>query len=233
MVAIDIIVLGIIAVAGVIGLFSGVIRTAYRVLSFICSLLIALKFANPVAKVLQQAEFYRTLLDRIYKTTQGKILSAGLSLVDGINDLLDQIPLPENIKPYLAEKAAEKASAEIAPVTDSTAYAVSTGITDFLTVIIAAILLFIVVRILFSFIFLVIKKVADAPVIKQVDRSIGLLLGCVAGLLIIFSVFTAFTMFASGEKAESLVAMINDSTLASYLYHNNPINHLLANKITD
>lgn len=233
MIAIDIIVLGIIAVAGIIGLFSGVIRSAYRLLSFIFSIFIALKFADPVAKILQQAEFYKKMVDKIYQTTQGKVMSAGLSIMDSINHLLDQIPLPENIKPYLAERSAENASTAVSTGVDSTAHAVSSGIADFLTIAIAGVLLFIIIRILFSFIFLIIKKVADAPIVKQLDRSVGLLLGCVVGLLIVFSIFTAITMFASGEKVESLIIMINDSTVASYLYHNNPINNLLANKIVD
>ncbi|HBN85476.1 MAG TPA: hypothetical protein DDZ89_16725 [Clostridiales bacterium] len=233
MIAIDIIVLGIIAVAGIVGLFSGIIRMTYKVLSFIFSIFIALKFADPFARVLQQAEFYQKMVDRIYQTTQGKVLSAGLSIMDSINHLLDQIPLPENIKPYLAERSAENASAAVSTGADSTAYAVSSGIADYLTVAIAGILLFVVIRILFSFIFLFIKKIADAPVIKQLDRSVGFILGCVAGLLVVFSIFTAITVFATGEKVESLITIINNSTIASYLYHNNPINNLVATKITD
>jgi uncharacterized membrane protein required for colicin V production len=229
--AIDIIVIGIIAVAGIIGLYTGVIKMAYKILSFILSVFIALKFARPISSLLQQAEFYNRMVDKIYETTQGKVLSAGLSLMESINHLLDQIPLPENIKPAIAEKSAENAAMAVSSGADSAAYAVSTGIASFLTLVIAGILIFIVVRILFSLLFVMIKKIADAPVIKQLDRSAGLVLGCIAGLLVIFSAFTAITLFSPAVKTEALLQIINDSTIASYLYHNNPINNMLASKV--
>lgn len=116
--AIDIIVIGIIAVAGIIGLYTGVIKMAYKILSFILSVFIALKFARPISSLLQQAEFYNRMVDKIYETTQGKVLSAGLSLMESINHLLDQIPLPENIKPAIAEKSAENAAMAVSSGAD-------------------------------------------------------------------------------------------------------------------
>lgn len=231
MVAIDIIVLGVILVAGIIGLVSGVVKMAYKVVSFILSIVIAVKFTEPVAKVFQNAGFYKKMVDSIYQNMQGKVISVGVSIMDNINQLIDQLPLPENIKPVLVEKSAEKAASTATSGTNPTAYAVSTGIADFITVVIAGILLFIVIRILFMFIGFAVNKLADAPIIKQVDRSVGLLLGFVIGLMIIFSLFTGITMLASSDKLGSLITMINDSTIAYYLYNNNPISNLLAEKM--
>ncbi len=231
MIAIDMIVLGVILIFGIFGLVSGVIKMTYKVASYLLSIILAVKFAKPIAEYFKTSDFYQNILNRVHDMVNGRLISAGVTVIDDINSVLDQLPLPQNIKEALAGSVAESSASAVSTNTDSVIASVSTGITDFLMIALAGILLFIVIKILFMFIGILVDRISKTPIIKQLDKGLGLILGCVIGLLIIFSLFTGLTMLSSTKQASSLIDMIDESIVADYLYHNNPINNMLANKM--
>ncbi|MDD4188898.1 MAG: CvpA family protein [Eubacteriales bacterium] len=206
----DIAVVAIIAVFGFIGMSKGFFKTVYKIGAFIVSGWIAIKFYPKVSALLQGTSFYIRLKDGIVNnpalqgienTTQSmQEAIAGLPVPDFLKDLLQGVSGVEQIGASLAELIANIAS---------------------------VIILFIVARLVLMIIYAIVERILKLPVLKQLDKFGGFLLGAVQGLLIVFVLFTVLMLFMSSPQFKGIHDAIDSSIIARYLYEHNFIVKLI------
>ena len=84
-----------------------------------------------------------------------------------------------------------------------------------------AIILFIIARIILLVITALTDILTDLPVIKQLDKTGGVLYGIIKALLIIFVVFALISLISPALEKTEIIKSINQSFIGSFLYNNN------------
>lgn len=206
----DIAVVALIAVFGFIGLSKGFFRTVFKIGAFILSGWIAIKFYPKVSVLLQGTSFYIKLKENIVNNPalQGVENTAG-----SMNEVIANLPVPDFMKDLLAGiGGVEQLGASLA---------------ELIANIVSVILLFIVARLALMIIYAILERVMKLPVLKQIDKFGGFVLGMVQGLLIVFVLFTVLMIFMSSPQFKGIHDAINDSIIAKYLYEHNFIVKLI------
>ena len=65
------------------------------------------------------------------------------------------------------------------------------------------------------------------PVLKGVNRILGIFAGAFQGLIIVWLLFLFLTLFAGTEQGQQCIAQIDQSNILSYLYYNNVLSKIL------
>ena len=83
--------------------------------------------------------------------------------------------------------------------------------------------IFIVVRILLLIITLIFSILTEIPVLKQIDKTGGIIYGILQAAVIVFVIFTIISFISPMIEKTGIVSMINKSFIGSVLYNYNPI----------
>lgn len=207
----DIAVVAVIAIFGFIGLSKGFFKTVYKIGAFFASGWVAIKFYPKVSALLQGTSLYIRLKDNIINNPA---LQGAGNTVESMKEVIADLPLPDFLKSILQG---------IGGVDQ-----LGTSLAELIANIVSVILLFIVARLALMIIFAIIERVVKLPVLKQIDKFGGFLLGAVQGVLIVFVLFTVLMLLLSSAQFNGIHDAINNSIIAKYLYEHNFIVKLIA-----
>lgn len=193
----DVIVFGAVLLCGFIGYKTGLMKSLITIVSYALSVVLSFLLYPVVAELLLKTSLYPYLT----KTVNEKIVSGSVPETSGGFWGL----FVENMSESL-EKTAESISASVA---------------EFLISLLAFVLMIVVFKILTGLIARTLTFVTKVPVVKQLNRLGGAVLGGVTGVFVLYIVF-ALIMFSEPVKAESKVLTeIDKSWIASEMYENN------------
>lgn len=158
-----------------------------------------------------------TTIDDQIEAECEKNISARLLEYGEPKEAFTDLPLPIRHSIEKITKDAGKAALETSGIshelaTELTSYIVSGA--SFMT---AAIVAWIFMHLLCS----IIETVASLPVIHGVNKSLGLLVGGVQGILLIWLIFLGVALGCQNEYGQQLQAMINENWALTYLYDHN------------
>lgn len=216
----DFIIIGIILVFILIGVKNGFLYSLYKFASYIMSIFIAVKLAKPVAGWFRGTGIY----DGINNSVEKLLLKTNISFdgvrdpsnIESIKEAVKDIPFPENIKEIIAES--------ISSGTETTANLMNSfvdKISFFILVILCAVLLFVVLKILFWLLGFLVKGLTEIPILKQVDRIAGLIIGALLGAGMVYVICLLLTYTVTFEKFGFIYDNINDGVIAPFFYNNN------------
>lgn len=216
----DYVVIALIVIFALIGLKSGLIKTVYKIFSYVASFYLAIKLSKPVAGWFKDTGVYNGIRNTIEKM-MGKlnIDFSGVtdpSNAESIKESLAGTPFPDNLKGFIAETAS-KSTDKLANLMDN----IIDGLTAVILVIICGIVLFILLRILFWLAGYLVRGIADIPIIKQVDRVSGLILGAVIGVGVVYMVGLLLTYTAAFTKLDFVYESIQEGAIAPFFYNDN------------
>ena len=86
---------------------------------------------------------------------------------------------------------------------------------------------FFIVRALFRLLLKLLTPVLDLPVLKQIDRTLGLFAGLSAGFIVVWMVFFLGLFFLGNEGMEPVLRLVDSSAPLKFLYNHNPIMTLI------
>ncbi len=223
----DIAVLVIIAVFTFIGLKSGFLYSVFRLLSYILSVIFAIKFYPVLSGMLQETVLYTNIKTAVINgitkqqtanassvITQQADNSAGISSVQTI---VEGLKLPGFIKESILENVVEKDILGVQKMLDAVGSEIATLVINILSVI----LIYIIIRLALIFAKVLIKTIAKIPVFKQLDKTGGFILGAIEGILVVYILCAVLILFSAFPKFESTIDNIESSRLANYFYQNN------------
>lgn len=184
------------------GYKNGLFKSAYKVAAFILCIAVAYLAYPYVRDIISGSAFG----DVIYSTIESRYVIPGLE-----NGGLGDAALPQYMRSMVANGQLLLADA-------------LTGfISNLIINIIAFLLVFIVSGIIVSVIGKLVHIFSRLPVIRFFDRGLGLILGLLEAVLIIYIILAL--LFAVTPLRESVAAdkYISESTLTKYMCENNPI----------
>ncbi len=208
---IDLIIVGIIALCVIFGYKKGLTGSILKIISFILALIIAFVLYKPVASyIIENTDWDDNIEKTIVEMLAGEVEEKGKIEQESTN-------LPDIIVNYINDALEQTVGKTKTEVLQETAVGIATTIINagaFIAVLIIARILLIVVR-LFA------KFITDLPIIKQVDKTGGIIYGIVEGLVIIWVIVSIISFMSPVMEGSGIVEAINKSFLGGILYNNN------------
>jgi len=194
----DVLVVLIISLSTFLGYKRGLVKVVSNLVSFILAVIIALALSKPIAKlVIEKTEFDDTISKKITET----ILPEGV----GENVL---IQIPEGVPDSILKQGT------------STVKEVSNTFSVKIVELVVLFVVYLIAKIILKFVTIIADLIAKLPIIKQVNDIGGLIYGVFSGFITCF-VLLALLYMASPLLDEQITKDINNSSIASQLYHEN------------
>ena len=86
---------------------------------------------------------------------------------------------------------------------------------------------------LLSILFMSLKIIAGLPVIKLLNKTAGIILGFLEGIVFIWIAFLLFNYFDLGSISEYVIRSAGNNTILHFLYNNNILEQILGKLIRD
>jgi len=157
------------------------------------------------------------------------INQSNTSMENVSNQVVDKLTLPDSLKNEIQSKInVEKYVGQgITTVEDMVTNALAEQIASIIFNIIIFAGIFIIVYIIMQIIIKMVDIVSRLPVLKQINKTGGLVLGLAKGLIVVWVFFMAITIFCDTEFAHTVFAYVNENSFLAFLYNNNLILKLI------
>lgn len=216
----DYVIIGLIVIFALIGLKSGLLKTIYKIVSYVASFYLAIKLSRPVAGWFEGTGVYTGIREAVEKLlSKLNINFAGITdatNVEGIKEAIAETPFPDNFKEMIANTMAKTSNGAMNMMDNFVE-----SITSFILVIICGISIFILLRILFWLAGHLIRGISEIPIIKQVDRISGFILGAAIGVAVVYLLGLLLTYTATWDKLGFVYENIDEGTIAPFFYNDN------------
>lgn len=223
---IDIILIAVFAFIVAFAVKKGFAKIALNLAATVLSYITAYIFGKPAAELLYdkavRAIIEKALAERIEKSSAGDILTQTKGIIEA---------LPEGLM-KLAEKIGFNATAAVESIsnTDVSAKGISAAVTEsvlkpmivVLLTVLCSIIIFILASIIFGFLAKLINKVFKMPLVKNVNRFLGGVVGIIQGVIILFVICSAFYFFG-GLLGGKMAGYIDNSLIIKFINGINPI----------
>lgn len=194
----DLGVILLIALFTFLGAKKGLIKVAFKIISFVLAILISFFLYKPVSNIIINNT---SLHQKLEASINDRISSSDMTQKE-TNSLFSNY--------YKASKSAT----------------ISIVARDVATIIINAsvvLIVFIVSRIILGLFKFSGDIIAKLPLIKQVNHLGGFLYGLIKGFLIVYAAFAIISLSASLLDLNSFISLINASIISNIMYNNNLI----------
>ncbi len=221
------VVMGIIAVLGFIGLKKGLIKMVFSLASTIVALLVAMLFSPMVAGMMKNNEAIVSFFDeKIGAVVNFTSEEAQAETESAQESLIDSLPLPETFKESLLENntAESYISMQAQNFEEYVCRQISNVIINAIAFVVTLLLAIIALAILCK----TLDLLAKLPLLKQINAAAGLAAGVAEGLLVVWILFVILTMFAGTAFGSSALSMIAENPLLDFLYKNNMVSKFIA-----
>jgi len=214
----DIAVLIIIVVFTFIGLKNGFLYSVFRLLSYILSVIFAIKFYPILSSMLLKTAIYTNVKTAIINgIIKQQSVSVSAIKEKSAQTLVDGLKLPGFIKDSIIENVAKKDIFGVQKILDAIGSEIATLVINILSVV----LIYVIIRLALVFARVIIKTIAKLPVFKQLDKTGGLVLGAIEGIFIVYILCAVLILFSAFPKFSSTIDNIESSQFANYFYQNN------------
>lgn len=192
----DLGILLIIFITTITGYKKGLIKVAFRLLSFILALVIALLLYKPISNLILD---HTSIPNKIETQISTRLSSEDKTSTDNIVS-----NYYSNIKNYSTNVVAHNISITIVNIS-------------------SVLIVFIVTRLLLLFLRFSTDLIAKLPLIKQFNHIGGFIYGIIAGFFIVYFIFTIITLLAPMIDLSKVLKIINSSIIGNIMYNNNII----------
>ncbi len=213
-----VIIVGIVILGNAIrGMKVGFIRTVFSLVSMVLAVILTIWISPLMKDFLKSNEkFYDGITYRIEKMLP---FSTEKVAEKEENDLIEELKLPKSIKQSLKENNTLEKQRELAA--DSFQNYISRYLAEIIINALSFILTFIIISALLWVVCMALNIISKLPLIHSVNKTAGLLVGCVQGLFEVWLFFILLTVFGSITFGQKLLEMIGESEILSLLYNNN------------
>jgi len=212
-------VLAIIIINAWIGKKIGFIKIVFSLFSFIITLLITTWISPKINGLLKNNEtFYQKTYQKVEKT-----LSLETKENSDQDEMINDLPLPKSIRENLIEnKKKQEANIKSYIVFQVTGIVINA---------IAFILTYVVVFVGLWIIGAAINIISKLPIIHQINKWAGFIVGGMQGLFIVWLLLLLLTVFGGSELSQSAFKQIEESKFLSFIYNKNFILHIVLNAV--
>lgn len=213
---IDLIIIGILALCIFFGYQKGLTKCVIKILSFVIAILVAAILFKPVSNfIIQNTEMDDNIKETIVNLVKDDVEESG--------KVKEDTNLPKAMVNYInesVENAVEETKNNVVEVA-------AEGIAQTTIHVGVAILLFVIVRIALVFVSALSKIITDLPIIKQFDKTGGILYGALKAFIIIFVVLALISLISPMIEQTGIIVAINKSFIGSILYNHNVLLNII------
>jgi len=214
----DISVLIIIVVFTIIGLKNGFLYSVFRLLSYILSVVFAIKFYPVLSGMLQKTIIYTNVKAAVVNGII-KQQSAAVSTIKekSAQTIVDGLKIPDFLKDSILKNIEKSSIFDMSKILDAVGSEIATLVINILSVI----LVYVIIRFALIFVRVIIKTISKLPVFKQLDKTGGIVLGAIEGILVVYILCAVLILFSAFPKFASTIDSVESSQFANYFYQNN------------
>lgn len=210
----DLVIIGIIALSTFLGYKQGLIKVAFKIVSFFIAIVITLILYKPVTNlIINNTTWDENIENAIYEKLSTTKVEQGEQITKEDTDL------PGIVVNYINDgitNTVEQAGENIAK-------SISKDLTQSIIQIIVLVVLFIVTRILLIFAKVILDAVSELPIVKQCNEMGGIIYGILRAAIIIFGVLAFASFILPMINQMAILEYINNSILTKFLYNHNII----------
>ena len=225
----DVTVMVILILSGIKGWIRGFILSLLDVASFFIAWVVAKTYYRLLsAYMIDHSEILISIQGFISKKLE-KEAYAGASTKSPFN-LLELLKLPKSLEELVSNSQfiEDLGTYGLDRIYHMVAEALARVLIDLLSLLI----LFFIVKFLLLCIGQLLNGIASIPVLREFNRLGGVLFGAVKGVLTVFILLTILTVFTAIAEGGVLKEGLENSVMAQFLYHHNPIVSLLKGELS-
>jgi uncharacterized membrane protein required for colicin V production len=216
-IVIDLIVIAFILLSTFLGYKKGLIGVAFKIVSFIIAVVIALILFKPVSGlIIEKTDWDENIENVIYEKIAGTSIEQGEEIKE------EETDLPSVIVNYIndgIENTIQEAKTNIAET-------VSKDFAKNVIQIITLIAIFIIARILLIFAKVLLEAIAELPLVKQFNEVGGILYGLLRGIFVILVLLALASVLLPIFNQTAILTYIDQSIVTKFLYNHNIILNL-------
>ncbi len=210
-IVIDLGIVGIFLLCIFLGYKRGLAACILNILSFVLAIIIAAILYKPVTNyIIDHTQIDENIEKSIVKMLEGKVDEEG-------NIKSEESNLPKDMVSYINNAVTDSVN----DMKNSAIEASAKEITKTIISATAAILVFVLAKIILLVVKIFTKFVTDIPIIKQVNELGGILYGVLEALLIIWILLAILSLIAPMIEQTGIMIAINKSVIGNLLYQNN------------
>lgn len=176
----------------------GIIKVAFKVVSFVLAIIIALVLYKPISNyIINNTTFYQTIEDSVEKRLSSEEITK-----EETNNILENY--------YIKAKT-------------STVNVLSEKIATGIISISVGLIVFLVSRLILGIFKLSGDLIAKIPGIKQVNQFAGFVYGIIKSFIIIYGILAIISLLAPIFDLSKVITLINSSIIANIMYNHNLI----------
>lgn len=216
-VIVDLIIIAIVLLFIIVGYKKGLTGSLIKLLSFAIAVVLALILYKPVANTIIQ----RTQID---ENLENAIITTFRSQENNqIKQEKKQSNMPETIVNNINTQIDEATTEAKNAIVENTAMKTAKTIIN----IGSGILIYIIVRFILFIISIFAKQITKLPIIKQMDKTGGIIYGILEGMVIVYILLSIISLLSVIWNDNIIIQAITKSTIGDMLYNNNIILKLL------
>lgn len=217
-----VIVLLVLAVFAINGYIRGFVKTLASMFLFVLAAVLVYYATPYVSSFLSTA----TPLHSIVEKKCGEFL-AGNDEEQKMQEMsrqeqdewIDELPLPEILKEQLRDNNNSYIYENL--MADTFGQYFARYFADLILNILSYVITFVFVTLILRMMVMTLDIITRLPVLKGANRMMGLLLGAVQGVAVLWLAFLVLTVFAHTESGGKLMTMVNESPFLSMMYNMN------------
>ena len=227
---VDYAVIGLIVVSALVGYKRGLIRSVFKVASFIIAGFLSMQLYPAVSQILIKTFHLNDKMMGIisqslkniattdnFKQAMAMNQSQQPIKLEDLNGLMGSLHLPKAIETMVTKNVTVQANHIVGNVVDNLSRSFSTVVVN----IISMMLIFAIVTIALIFVQTLLEGIASLPILNQLNHAGGIIFGALEGVITVYIVFAIMTVFASSIFMQDIMTNLNASVLAKGFYNHN------------
>ena len=221
----DIVIVLIIGLFAYIGYRTGIVRAGFRIFGTLISFALASVLYPVFARVLSgsviHTRVHRSVLQWINNSVAaqpGDMTATGNAAAERV---VEALPFPAFMRTALLENSVAEMTAGARNTMGAASNAVANALTGVIINIIAFIVVLVVVRLLMIAAEFLLTGIVKMPVLRGINRLLGMGVGFVEGFLIVYLLAVFLTIFHSGGILGTAHRALQTCALGHIFYHNN------------
>ncbi|MBQ9827646.1 MAG: CvpA family protein [Lachnospiraceae bacterium] len=211
--------IAIVALSTYIGFRKGLLLTVYSAGAMLIAIALAYILMPYGTKLLKQTGIYDVVYEKVNDAVNDVMGSGDTDNKGEQAEAIDSMEVPGYTKDVLHDNNNSK----VYDMMESTGFRdyVDNSVTIMIMNAISALIIFLVIFIIIRIIGMFLKFLRDVPIIHGVDRTGGMLLGFLRGMLILWIACVVIAMIPTTPAGKYIFDQIEKSSVLTWIYDNN------------
>ncbi len=216
----DLMLVGLILYMVLKGRKRGFVKSSYTILSIVITIILMMTLEQPILEYLNKSPVGNAVRERIEIKVKENADTEDPISGENTDKIADGMKLPDIFSDFLSDSI-KKGTDAVETVKNDFVKTLSDAITEAVLKIASFIILLILVQILTYLVLNALNIVMKLPVLSCINGMLGMIMGAVNGLLLVYIICAGLTLLAPTETLSSIGGIVDKTLFVRYFYNNN------------